>query len=155
MVYSCGLLSRRQRVRVPPSPRFKLYVYEKGYYEKDDLRTGMRVVTKSRHSYIFIRGFVHSSIASTVDILIPLQEDAPYGVLFLEYYDDNLKRIEKSRQENNIEEIWESDSAERIAQIPDPSKDTLLWARNMLEVTLEDVAKKFNVDVNHIKIVEK
>lgn len=123
--------------------------------KKDDLRTGMRVVTKSRHSYIFIRGFVHSSIASTVDILIPLQEDAPCGVLFLEYYDDNLKRIEKSRQENNIEEIWESDSAERIAQIPDPSKDTLLWARNMLEVTLEDVAKKFNVDVNHIKIVEK
>ena len=114
--------------------------------KKDDLRTGMRVVTKSRHSYIFIRGFVHSSIASTVDILIPLQEDAPYGVLFLEYYDDNLK---------SIEEIWESDSAERIAQIPDPSKDTLLWARNMLEVTLEDVAKKFNVDVNHIKIVEK
>lgn len=84
-----------------------------------------------------------------------MQEDAPYGVLFLEYYDDNLKRIEKSRQENNIEEIWDSDSAERIAQIPDPSKDTLLWARNMLEVTLEDVAKKFNVDVNHIKIVEK
>ena len=123
--------------------------------KKDDLRTGMRVVTKSRHSYIFIRGFVHSSIASTVDILIPLQEGAPYGVLFLEYYDDILKRIEKSRQENNIEEIWESDSAERIAQIPDPSKDTLLWARNMLEVTLEDVAKKFNVDVNHIKIVEK
>lgn len=123
--------------------------------KKDDLRTGMRVVTKSRHSYIFIRGFVHSSIASTVDILIPLQEDAPYGVLFLEYYDDNLKRIEKSRQENNIEEIWESDSAERIAQIPDPSKDTLLWSRNMLEVTLEDIAKKFKVDVNRIKIVEK
>lgn len=123
--------------------------------KKDDLRTGMRVVTKSRHSYIFIRKFVHSSIASTVDILVPLQEDAPYGVLFLEYYDDNLKRIEKSRQENNIEEIWDSDSAERIAQIPDPSKDTLLWARNMLEVTLEDVAKEFNVDVNHIKIVEK
>lgn len=123
--------------------------------KKDDLRTGMRVVTKSRHSYIFIRKFVHSSIASTVDILVPLQEDASYGVLFLEYYDDNLKRIEKSRQENNIEEIWDSDSAERIAQIPDPSKDTLLWARNMLEVTLEDVAKKFNVDVNHIKIVEK
>lgn len=123
--------------------------------KKDDLRTGMRVVTKSRHSYIFIRKFVYSSIASTVDILIPLQEDTPYGVLFLEYYDDNLKRIEKSRQENNIEEIWDSDSAERIAQIPDPSKDTLLWARNMLEVTLEDVAKKFNVDVNHIKIVEK
>ena len=96
--------------------------------KKDDLRTGMRVVTKSRHSYIFIRKFVHSSIASTVDILVPLQEDAPYGVLFLEYYDDNLKRIEKSRQENNIEEIWDSDSAERIAQIPDPSKDTLLWA---------------------------
>lgn len=112
----------------------------------------MRVVAKSRHSYIFIRKFVHSSIASTVDILVPLQEDAPYGVLFLEYYDDNLKRIEKV---DNIEEIWESDSAERIAQIPDPSKDTLLWARNMLEVTLEDVAKKFNVDVNHIKIVEK
>lgn len=123
--------------------------------KKDDLRTGMRVVTKSRHSYIFIRGFVHSSIASTVDILIPLQEDAPCGVLFLEYYDDNLKRIEKSRQENNIEEIWESDSAERIAQIPDPSKDTLLWSRNMLEVTLEDIAKKFKVDVNRIKIVEK
>lgn len=123
--------------------------------KKDDLRTGMRVVTKSRHSYIFIRKFVYSSIASTVDILVPLQEDTPYGVLFLEYYDDNLKRIEKSRQENNIEEIWDSDSAERIAQIPDPSKDTLLWARNMLEVTLEDVAKKFNVDVNHIKIVEK
>lgn len=58
----------------------------------------MRVVTKSGHSYIFIREFNYPIIASTVDILIPLQEDAPYGVLFLEYYDDNLKRIEESRQ---------------------------------------------------------
>lgn len=119
--------------------------------KKDDLRTGMRVVTKSGHSYIFIREFNYL-IASTVDILIPLQEDAPYGVLFLEYYDDNLKRIEKSRQENNIEEIWEFNSAERVAQIPDPGKDTLVWSRNMLEVTLEDIAKKFKV---RIKIVEK
>ncbi len=123
--------------------------------KKDDLCTGMRVVTKSGHSYIFIREFNYPIIASTVDILIPLQEDAPYGVLFLKYYDDNLKRIEKSRQENNIEEIWESDSAERIAQIPDPGKDTLVWSRNVLEVTLEDIAKKFKVDVNRIKIVEK
>ena len=128
---------------------------KKAIMKKNDLCTGMRVVTKSGHSYIFIREFNYPTIASTVDILIPLQEDAPYGVLFLEYYNDNLKRIEKSRQENNIEEIWESDSAERIAQIPDPGKDTLVWSRNVLEVTLEDIAKKFKVDVNRIKIVEK
>ena len=63
-----------------------------------------------------------------------------------------MKKVDKK---TTFEEIWDFYSAERIAQIPDPSKDTLLWARNMLEVTLEDVAKKFNVDVNHIKIVEK
>lgn len=73
--------------------------------KKDDLRTGMRVVAKSRHSYIFIRKFVHSSIASTVDILVPLQEDAPYGVLFLEYYDDNLKRIEKVDKKTTLKKF--------------------------------------------------
>lgn len=128
----------------------------KAIIKKDELRTGMRVVTKSRHCYVFVRGFTYSTnIVTPTDVFIPLQEDAPHGILFLEYYDDNLRRVEKARQMNDVEEIWESNSVERIFQTPDPGKDTLVWARTMLEVTLEDVAKKFKVDVNCIKIVEK
>ena len=57
MVYSCGLLSRRQRVRVPPSPQ-NLIICMK----KKDLRAGMRIVTQSGHSYVFMKGVVNQIV---------------------------------------------------------------------------------------------
>lgn len=110
--------------------------------KKKDLRAGMRIVTQSGHSYVFMKGVVNQIF----DAFIPLEEDAPKGALFLEYYKDNLQREEKCRQDDNVVEVWDVDNLERITQIPDPSK--------VLEITLEDIAKKFEVNVKRIKIVK-
>lgn len=118
--------------------------------EKKDLRAGMRIVTQSGHSYVFMKGVVNQIF----DAFIPLEEDAPKGALFLEYYKDNLQREEKCRQDDNVVEVWDVDNLERITQIPDPAKDTLLWTSKALEITLEDIVKKFEVNVKRIKIVK-
>lgn len=114
--------------------------------EKKDLRAGMRIVTQSGHSYVFMKGVVNQIF----NAFIPLEEDAPKGALFLEYYKDNLQREEKCRQDDNVVEVWDVDNLERITQIP----DTLLWTSKVLEITLEDIAKKFEVNVKRIKIVK-
>ena len=120
--------------------------------KKDDLCTGMRVITQSGHPYVFMRG-IKELYGRMIDAFIPLVEKSPNGVLYLQYYKDNLQREEDVRQCDNIMEVWEADIS-RMFQIPDPIKDTLLWSRNTVELTLEDIAKKFKVDVKRIKIVE-
>lgn len=74
--------------------------------KKCDLCTGMRVVTRNRDSYVVMKNFksVNSDI---IDVLVPLVECTPGGVLFLMYYTDDLLR-QCNRDDLNIIEVWES-----------------------------------------------
>lgn len=122
--------------------------------KKSNLYTGRRVITRNGYPYVVMKGFPSSS-CGVVDILVPLKENTPSGVLFLKYYTDDLRR-QDWREDYEIIQVWESDF-DNILKIPDDAeRERLLWEREpkpkVIELTLEDIAKKFEVDVKQIKI---
>lgn len=122
------------------------------FMKKDSLCVGMRVITRSGYSYVVVKGFQNSS-CGVIDILVPLKENTPGGVLFLMYYTEDLRRKDNG-EDADIMQVWKSDF-DNILKTPDTTKrECLLWERvpKVIELTLEDIAKKFEVDVKQIKI---
>lgn len=120
--------------------------------KKCDLRTGMRVVTRNRDSYVVMKNF-KSIDQGIIDVLVPLVECTPGGVLFLMYYTDDLLR-QCNRNDLDIMEVWNSRFDEVLRVPSNDQKKYLLWKREseVIELALEDIAKKFEVDVKQIKI---
>lgn len=75
------------------------------------------------------------------------------GCVLLSSYNSNLMQVESKLDGWSIVAIYETPKGIGLDKQLEDNNKTVIWKRECLELTLEDIAKKFNVQ--SVKIINK